>query len=81
MWLLLLLCVCEFLLFLFLFLCVQTVVWLPVFVILNVRAGVDACDCTRGLCGHRNRVCTKSEVTVSKSYVGRQGYDGVRVRS
>ena len=42
------------------FLCVQTMVWLPVFEIFNVRTDVDACDCTRGLCGHRKRVCTGS---------------------
>ena len=41
-------------------LCVQTMVWLPVFGIFNVRADVDACDCTRGLCGHRQTVCTGS---------------------
>jgi len=38
----------------------QTVVWLPVFGIFNVRSDVDACDCTRGLYGHRKRVCTGS---------------------
>ena len=27
--------------------------WLPVFGIFNVRADVDACDCTQGLYGHR----------------------------
>ena len=31
-------------------------VWLSVFEIANVRTGVDACDCIRGLYGHRNRV-------------------------
>ena len=25
-----------------------------------VSTDVDACDCTRGLCGHRGRVCTES---------------------
>ena len=39
--------------------CVQTVVWLPVFGIFNVRTDVDACDCTRGLYGQRKRVCTE----------------------
>ena len=34
------------------FSCVQTMVWLPVFGICNVRSDVDARDCTRGLCGH-----------------------------
>ena len=33
--------------------------WLPVFD-LNVPADVDACDCTRGLYGQRERVCTES---------------------
>ena len=40
--------------------CVRTVVWLPVFGIFNVHTDVDACDCTRGLYGHRERVCTES---------------------
>ena len=31
------------------FSCVQTMVWLPMFGILNVCKDVDACDCTRGL--------------------------------
>ena len=35
-------------------------VWLPMFGIFNVRADADACDCTRGLYGHRERVCTES---------------------
>ena len=30
--------------------CVQTMVWLPVFGIFNLRADVDAYDCTRGGC-------------------------------
>ena len=33
-------------------------VWLPVLAIFNVRTAVDACDCTRGLCKHRLKVCT-----------------------
>ena len=33
---------------------------LPVFGIFNVRTAIDACDCTRGLYGHRKRVCTGS---------------------
>ena len=37
---------------------VQTMTWLPVFGIFNVRTAVDACDCTRGPYGHRQRVCT-----------------------
>ena len=28
--------------------CVQTMVWLPVMGILNVRTDVDACDCAQG---------------------------------
>ena len=35
-------------------------VWLPMFGIFNVRTDADACDCTRGLYGHRERVCTES---------------------
>ena len=31
-----------------------TMVWPP------VRTDGDACDCTRGLYGHRKRVCTES---------------------
>ena len=41
------------------FWCVQTVVWLPVFGTFNVRTEVVANDCTRGLYGHRKRVCTE----------------------
>ena len=33
-------------------LCVQTMLWLPVFGIFNVLTDVDACDCTRGLYRH-----------------------------
>ena len=35
------------------FLCAQTMVWLPMFEIFNMRTGVDAWDCTRGLYGNR----------------------------
>ena len=42
------------------FSCVQTKVWLPAFGIVNVRTDMNACHCTRGLCGHRKRVCTES---------------------
>ena len=35
------------------FSCVQATVWLPMLGILNVRTDVNACDCTRGLYGHR----------------------------
>ena len=38
----------------------KRMVWLPVFGIFNVSTNVDACDCTRGLYGHRKRVCTES---------------------
>ena len=34
--------------------------WLPLFVIFNMRTDVDACDRTRGLYGHRDRICTGS---------------------
>ena len=44
------------------FSCVQSKVWLPMFGIFNVRTDVNACDCTRGLYGHRKRVCTESEL-------------------
>ena len=41
--------------------CVQTMVWLPVSGIWNVRTDVDACDCTRGQYGQvTERVCTGS---------------------
>ena len=36
------------------FSCVRTMAWLPVFGIFNVRADVDACDCTRGLYRHQS---------------------------
>ena len=42
------------------FSCIQTMIWLPMFGIFNVRSDADACDCTRGLCGHRKRVRTES---------------------
>ena len=41
------------------FLCVQTMVWLPVFAIFNMSTVVDACECTRGLYGHCRRVCSE----------------------
>ena len=44
------------------FSCVHTMVWLPVFGIINVRTDVDACGCTRGLYGHGKRVCTESRL-------------------
>ena len=42
------------------FSCVQAKVWLPVLGSFNVHTDVNACDCTRGLYGHRKRVGTKS---------------------
>ena len=41
------------------FSCVQKMVWLPVFGILTCT-DVDAYNCTRGLYGHRKRVCIGS---------------------
>ena len=42
------------------FSCVHTMVRLPVLGIFNVHTDVDACDCTRGLYGHRKEVFTGS---------------------
>ena len=42
------------------FSCIQLKVWLPVLGIFNVHTDVNACDCTRGLYGHRIRICTES---------------------
>ena len=42
------------------FVCVQTMVWLPMFGISNVRTDVDACDSTQGLYRCHKRVCTGS---------------------
>ena len=42
------------------FLCVQRMVWLPVFEILNGGTYTDACNCTQGLYGHGKGVCTGS---------------------
>ena len=41
--------------------CVQTMVWLPVLGICNVRTDVDACDCSRGLydCSRGLYDCTR----------------------
>ena len=44
------------------FLCVQTMVWLPMFGTLNVFTDADACDCAQGLYGHCRRVWTRWEV-------------------
>jgi len=49
------------------FLCVQTMVWLPAFGILNVHTGVDACNCTQGLYRCRKRVCTESRLWDKRS--------------
>ena len=43
------------------FSCVQTMVWLPVFGMFNVRSYADACSCTRGLYGHRKSICTEAD--------------------
>ena len=37
---------------------IQIMVWLPEFGVFNVRAHVDACNCTQGK--HCRRVCTES---------------------
>ena len=42
------------------FSCVHTMVWLTVFGIFNMHTHADAGDCTRGLCGHPKRVCTRT---------------------
>ena len=42
------------------FVCQDNGIWLPGFGIFNVWTVVDACGCTRGLYGHRKRVCTWS---------------------
>ena len=42
------------------FSCVQTMVWLPVFMIFNVHTDVDASDCTRGLYGQRKALKAES---------------------
>ena len=44
------------------FTCVRTMAWLPVFGLFNVRTDVDTCDCTRGLYGHRERVCSENRL-------------------
>ena len=49
------------------FSCIQTKVWLPMLGIFNVRTDVNACDCTRGLHGHRKRVCTESWLCKKKT--------------
>ena len=36
----------------------QTLAWLPAFGIFNVHTYADACECKRGLCGHRKKVYT-----------------------
>ena len=42
------------------FLCIQTVIWLPMLGIFDVRRNANACDYTRELYEHHKRVCTKS---------------------
>ena len=51
-------------------LCVQTVVWLPVFGGYNMHTDVDACDCTQGLYRHLKRVCSGSGVCTGSSSLG-----------
>ena len=36
------------------------VAWLLEFGIFNVRTAVDACDCTRGLYEHLEKICTEN---------------------
>ena len=50
------------------FSCVQTMVWLPVFGILNVCTDADACDCAQGLYGHCRRVWTRWEVDSGRKF-------------
>ena len=40
--------------------CVQTMLWLSMPGIINMRTDVDASVCTRGLYGHRKRACIGS---------------------
>ena len=54
------------------FLWVQTMVWLPLFGIYNMRADTDACNCPQWLYRHLQRVCTESWPRV-KSPSPRQG--------
>ena len=54
-----------------------TKVWLPMLGIFNMHTDDNACDCTRGLYGHRKRVCTeKSLVTLGN----RSCFSGMPVR-
>ena len=46
----------------YIFVCPDNGIRLPVFGIFNTCTGVEACDCTQGLYGHRKRVCTKSRL-------------------
>ena len=46
--------------------------------IFNARTDVDACDCTRGLYGHRKRVCTESRIR-EKSPLPHQGLEPASV--
>ena len=54
------------------FLCVQTMVWLPVFGIVNMCMDVDACTCTLGLYGHCKRENTES--WLGEKSLSRQGH-------
>ena len=52
------------------FSCVQTMVGCGIF---NVRTDVvDACDCTRGLYGHRKRVCAE-KLTLGEKFLAAPG--------
>ena len=55
------------------FSCIQTTVWLPILGIFKVHTDDDACDCTRGLYGHRKRVCTGSWLMWEKKPLPCQG--------
>ena len=41
------------------FLCVQTMVWVPVFGIFNMHPDIDTYNCTWGLYGHHKRDCSE----------------------
>ena len=50
------------------FSCVPARVWLPVFVVFNMRTGVAECGCTQGLYGHyktKSKRLRESALTVT----------------
>ena len=53
-------------------------VWLPVFGIFNVCTDADACDCTRGLYGHRNSLHWK--FTLEKNPLPHRGLEPASVQ-